>query len=391
MQHEQWITGQLDERKQTRLFREAICRGDVGGAARDPGATGLNFCSNDYLDLARNAECTAASQKFTDRYGHGATASRLVCGTLPYHQQLESRLTAFKGYPASLLFGSGYLANLGVITALVEKGDAVFADRLVHASMIDGMRLSGARIFRFRHNDAVHLDELLQKNGGYRRRLVITESVFSMDGDLAPLPALADTCEKHGAMFMVDEAHAVGVFGPQGRGLVSEYGLQERVNISLGTLSKALGSYGGFVCCSDEMRSYLCNHARPFIYSTALPGTVVGPAIAALDILERDAGEPQRILERATLLRKRLEEAGIDCGNSESPIIPLMVGEAETANRIAKELEAVDILCISIRPPTVPIGTSRLRMTVTLAHSNAHIERAATAVIDAFQKAGLVS
>jgi len=388
---EHWIADALDARRSEHLFREARTCAQVGGIYERDGQVIYNFCSNDYLDLARSSTGKQAISEWTDTYGQGATASRLVCGNLPYHDETETRLANFKAYPSALLFGSGYLANIGVITALVEKGDAVFADRLSHACILDGMRLSGARLGRFHHNNVDHLDRQLKRSTDARRKLVITESLFSMDGDLAPLEDLAEVCERHEAMLLVDEAHATGVLGPQGRGLISKLGLQDKVTISMGTMSKALGSYGGFVCCSPLMRDYLVNHARPFIYSTALPPTVLAPVISALDFLESNTEAPSLLMAKSNALRERLEHAGINTGESESPIIPLMTGDEAIALAIDARLQEQHILCAAIRPPTVPAGTSRLRLTLTLAHDDHAIDYVAERVITAFREAGCIA
>ena len=391
MQHEHWIHENLKQRKAAHQFRHAQCLQEAGAVIDSENGPLVNFCSNDYLNLSRSAAGLEAAIDWGERFGHGATASRLVCGSLPCHQDLESDLAAFKGYPAARLFGSGYLANLGIITALAGKGDAIFVDRLSHASVLDGARLSGARLFRFRHNDAQHLNTMLSDNPSFQKRLVVTEALFSMDGDLAPLPALAEVCNAHQALFMVDEAHSTGVFGAQGRGLVSHYGLQDTVNISMGTLSKALGSYGGFACCSVAMQDYLTNYARPFIYSTALPPTVIGPVHQALRFLQSTPDAGRKLLERSARLRKKLQTHGIDTGNSESPIIPLMVGDEKLAIRISESLREKGILAVAIRPPTVPNGTSRIRLTVTLGHEESLIDQVADQIAETFSAHGALT
>ncbi|MCX7006682.1 MAG: aminotransferase class I/II-fold pyridoxal phosphate-dependent enzyme, partial [Kiritimatiellaeota bacterium] len=299
---EQWIETELEELRQAHRFRRAVLP--------QPGL--LNFSSNDYLDLAHHPDVIAAAEHALHAAGAGATASRLVSGTLPLHEELEMRLARLKGYPAALLFGSGYLANLGILGALVGRGDAVFADRLAHASLMDAAVLSRAELLRFRHNDAQHLDELLQKNSGAGRKLVVTESVFSMDGDVAPLPEIAAVAQKHGALLLVDEAHATGVFGPGGSGLIREHKLESAVNLSMGTVSKALGGYGGFVACSEAMRALLINRARAFIYTTAPPPAAAGAALGALGLLEKNPSWGAELLQRAAAFRERLRSDGFD-------------------------------------------------------------------------------
>jgi len=277
MKNERWIADALRQLSEQDLQRQLPPE-----TPPVPRRTTVNFSSNDYLGLRRNPDVIRTAVAYLRRFGTSAGASRLLSGSLECHRELEELLAQFKGYPASLLFGSGYLANCGVVPALVGRGDVVVADRLVHASLVDSILLSGARLLRFRHNDPEHLDALLDKSVG-RRKLVVTESVFSMDGDVAPLKEVVSVAVRHGAMVFVDEAHATGIFGREGSGLVCAESLCESVNISMGTLSKALASYGGFVCCSSAMKDFLINRARTFIYSTALPPSAAGAAIAALN------------------------------------------------------------------------------------------------------------
>lgn len=364
---EQWLEPELEALRQAQRFRRAVT----------PPAGLLNFSSNDYLDLAHHPDVVAAAERALRAAGAGATASRLVSGTLPLHEELEARLARLKGYPAALLFGSGYLANLGILGALLGRGDAVFADRLAHASLMDAAVLCRAELQRFRHNDAQHLDELLQKYTGTGRKLVVTESVFSMDGDVAPLPDIAAVAQKHGALLLVDEAHATGVFGPGGSGLIREHKLEAAVNFSMGTLSKALGGYGGFVACSVAMRALLVNRARAFIYTTAPPPAVTGAALGALDVLGKNPGWGAELLRRAAAFRAQLRSAGFDVMQSASQIIPVQIGDNARALAVAEQLRAAGLLAIAIRPPTVPEGTARLRLSVTRAHSASDLVRAA--------------
>lgn len=363
---EQDLEKELEELRQAQRFRRAVA----------PPQGLLNFSSNDYLDLAHHPDVVAAAERALRTAGAGATASRLVSGTLPLHEELEARLARLKGYPAALLFGSGYLANLGLLGALLGRGDVVFADRLAHASLMDAAILSRAELQRFRHNDPQHLDALLRKYAGTGRKLVVTESVFSMDGDVAPLPELAAVAQQHGALLLVDEAHATGVFGPGGSGLVHEHKLEAMVNFSMGTLSKALGGYGGFVACSEVLRALLVNRARAFIYTTAPPPAVTGAALGALDVLEKNPGWGADLLRRAAWFRAQLRAAGFDVMQSASQIIPIQVGENARALAVAEQLRAAGLLAIAIRPPTVPEGTARLRLSVTRAHSEADLARA---------------
>jgi len=296
---EDWIQPILDEARFQGLERSAKVYPEAGGKIKVDGQELLNFSSNDYLDLAHHPHVKECSLQALEKYGTGSTASRLVTGTLPIHEELEARLAKEKGYPAALVFGSGYMANAGTIPVLAGRDDIIFADKLVHASMIDACKLSGAKLVRFAHNDFQALEKRLEDFPTIGdRRLIITESVFSMDGDIAPLKEIAELAEKHGAMLMIDEAHASGTFGPHGAGLIRELGLENSVTVSMGTMSKAFGGYGGFVACSSTLRKLLVNSARAFIYTTAPPPAVIGAALGTMDVLD---ASPNRA--RARLFR----------------------------------------------------------------------------------------
>lgn len=390
MKAESWVENSLKELRNQHLERVIRTRPAVGGKIQVDGRSVINFSSNDYLNLAQHPAVLAASRRALEEYGAGSTASRLVTGSLPLHDELENRLARHKGYPAALVFGSGYMTNAGVISSLVGPGDGVFADRLVHASVIDAVALSRAKLVRFRHNDAGDLDRLLRRHGAFRRRLVITESVFSMDGDIAPLRDMTDIAEYRGAMLMIDEAHASGVFGPHGSGLIRAEGLEPRVNISMCTLSKAFGGYGGAVACSVMLRNWFVQRARAFIYTTAPPPASIGAALGALDVIEKEPNMGTELLARATAFRDRLRSGGLDTMDSASQIIPIMVGESERALSFSERLRDRDILAIAIRPPTVPRGTARLRLSVTLAHSPEDLDVAADTILTAARDEGIV-
>ncbi len=390
MHHEAWISERLCNLSKSHLDRHLQVYPEAGGKIRIGDRTYLNFSSNDYLNLARHPDVVAKAAEALRIVGCGATASRLVTGTLAWHDELEQKLASYKGYPCALLFGSGFLANVGTIPALMGKNDHLFADKLVHASIVDAITLSRAKLYRFRHNDVEHLEQLLRKNATSGRRLVVTESIFSMDGDLAPLKDIAHVAQRHGAMFMVDEAHATGVFGPKGSGLVRELGLEPLVNIALGTLSKAFGGYGGFVTCSKSVRAFLINHARSFIYSTALPPPVVAAALGALQVIEGSRDLGAQLVNNASAFRNRLEEAGLNTGNSASQIIPIMVGKNSKALAISQKLREHGIIGVAIRPPTVPRGTARIRLSVTLAHRREDLEHVAQVIIAIAQGEGLL-
>jgi 8-amino-7-oxononanoate synthase len=380
---EDWQAAGLEALREQQAERTLRTLPATGGKFELAGRECLNFSSNDYLDLSRHPAVVARSRAALEQYGAGATASRLVAGSLPLHDELESRLAAFKGYPSALVFGSGYMANAGLLPALAGPDDVIITDKLVHASVIDGAAMTRARLLRFRHNDAGHLGELLARASG-RRTIVVTESVFSMDGDLAPLSDMAAMAERHGAMLIVDEAHATGVFGPSGAGRVSELGLQDRTAVSMFTLSKALGGYGGAVACGADTRRWLINRARSFIYTTAPPPAVLGAALGALDVLASDAGLGAELLRRAALFREQLRNAGLDVAGSESHIVPVIAGTNARALALSRALEDRGILAVAIRPPTVPEGSARLRFSVTLAHTDDDLARAACHVAAVF-------
>lgn len=383
MRSEAWMQAELDALAGQHLRRGLVVQPQAGGAFEVQGRRTLNFSSNDYLDLARRPAVVERARRALAEYGCGAGSSRLVSGSLPLHAELEEALAAHKGYPASLVFGCGFLTNVGVIPALVGRNDTVFADKLVHASLIDSIVLSRAKLVRFRHNDSEQLAaQLAGEDEVQGLRLIVTESVFSMDGDIAPLAEIATLAERHDALLMVDEAHASGVFGPHGAGLVRESGLEDRVNISMGTFSKALGNYGGFVACSKTMRDWLVNRARSFVYTTALPPAVIGGCLGALEVLDNEPELGEELQRRSDFFRNLLRERGFDTGRSASQIIPVMVGDSARALELAGRLKEHGIIAVAIRPPTVPQGTARLRLSVTLAHTREDLAETADLLAD---------
>ncbi|WP_372845725.1 8-amino-7-oxononanoate synthase [Pontiella sp.] len=383
MQNE-WIQPILDEAKAKGLERTARVYPEAGGVIKIDGQEVLNFSSNDYLDLGRHPHVVDRAREALDHYGIGATASRLVTGTLPIHEELEARLAREKGYESALVFGSGYMANAGTIPVLAGRDDLIFADKLVHASMIDACKLSGAKLVRWAHNDARALQTRLEQSAGTPgRKLIITESVFSMDGDIAPLKEIAALAEKHGAMLMVDEAHATGTFGKNGSGLVRELGIENAVTVSMGTMSKAMAGYGGFIACSNNLRQLLVGSSRAFIYTTAPPPAVIGAALGALDVFEASPRLGSILQANADYFRSMLHEAGLDTLQSQSQIIPIVIGDNEKAVAISQKLRDQGIICAAIRPPTVPPGSARLRISITLAHLVDELERAAKLIIAA--------
>jgi len=329
----------------------------------------LCFCSNNYLDLANHPDLIDAATDAARRYGTGTGASRLVSGSMTVHHKLEEAVARLKRTDAALLFPTGYMANLGTIPALVGRGDTIFCDRLNHASVFDGCRLASATLRVYPHRDADALDHLLRRERG-GRTLVVTDSVFSMDGDLAPLPDLLEVCERHGATLMIDEAHATGVMGATGRGAAEHFGIEPgRIPVLMGTLSKAVGSIGGYVAGSTDLIDLLLNRARSFIYTTAPPPPACAAAAAGLRLIQ---AEPQRrtaLWERTRQLHDGLRRLGLDIGPSQTPITPVIVGDARAALALAQKLLERGILAPAIRPPTVPEGSARIRITPMATHT----------------------
>jgi len=334
----------------------------------------VNFGSNDYLGLAADRRLSEAVAHATEQDGWGSGASPLVVGHGQRHQRLEERLAEFEGTEAALLFSSGYVANVGAVTALIGPGDAVYSDALNHASLVDGCRLSRAAIHVYRHNDAGHLKLLLSESRGFRRRLIVTDSVFSMDGDLAPLAELAELAERFHSMLLVDEAHATGVFGAHGRGLAESLCVDERIDVRVGTLSKALGCAGGFVTGSRALVDWLVNKARPYVFSTAAPQAACAAALAALDIVRDEPERRETLLARAADLRAALAGQGWQTGTTASQIIPIIVGEPARALAISTALAERGYWLPAIRPPSVPAGQARLRIGLSFSHSEEQLE-----------------
>lgn len=345
-----------------------------GPVVRVGGETLVNFSSNDYLGLAASASVRAAAVAAVERYGWGTGASRLVVGDTSAHHRLEARLMAFERAEAVLLFNSGYAANTGIIPALVGAGDAVFSDALNHASLVDGCRLSRARVVVYPHADVDALAKALAETPG-RRKLVVTDTVFSMDGDVAPLRDIVDVCRAHGAALMVDEAHATGVLGERGAGLCEELGLEGQVDLRMGTLSKALGGHGAYVATSRVVADLLISRARPFIFSTALPAAPCAAAEAAVDAVEKDSELRARLWRNIRRFSDGLRAMGLRA-EPRSAVFPVVLGEPERALDAARRLREAGVLVKAIRPPTVPEGTSRLRFCLSAAHTVGHVDLA---------------
>ena len=383
------VAERLAELRDRGLYRRLrLVEGPQGPRVLLDGRPVLLLCSNDYLGLAAHPQVREAAAEAALRWGAGAGASRLISGNMEPHRRLERRLAEFKGYEAALLFGSGYLANTGTIAALAGRGEVVFSDELNHASIVDGCRLSRADTFVYRHGDVEHLAWGLRE-AGERAALIVSDGVFSMDGDVAPLAELAELARRHRCRLMVDEAHATGALGPGGRGSVAAAGLGDEVDLVVGTLGKALGSYGAYVCAGRELTDYLVNSARPFIFSTAPPPPVVGAAQAALELLASSPQLVERLRANATLLREALATEGLAVGGSDSQIVPLRVGDAAPTMELSERLLERGIFAQGIRPPTVPEGSSRLRFTVMATHDSRELREAAKTVGGAARELGI--
>jgi len=340
------------------------------------------FCTNNYLGLADHPKVLERSQRALLRYGAGAQASRLVSGHFPIHMQLEEITANFKGFEACLAFPTGYMANLAAVSAMVGEEDAVLCDRLNHASLIDACRASKAKLIVYEHLNLQDLEEQLKKATKYRRRLIVTDALFSMDGDLVPLKKLMVLAHDQGAMVLVDDAHGTGVLGPEGQGITHHFPLDHQPDAVVGTYSKALGSVGGFVCGSKLFIEYLVNKARTFIYTTGLPPAACGAALGALEVLHEEPKRVERLWENGKKVREGLRKLGYDIPRGAGPILPVVVGENEEAVKMSDKLLEEGFLVVAIRPPTVPKGTARLRLSISSAHSDADIEK----LLDAFKK-----
>jgi 8-amino-7-oxononanoate synthase len=358
------------------LYRSrAVVDGPQGAEITVNGKRYLSFCSNDYLGLANHPRVVAALKEGAEKYGAGSGASHLVTGHQRAHHVLEEALAAFTGRPRTLLFSSGYLANLGTVAALAGRGELVWEDRLNHASLLDAGQLSGARLQRYPHSDTSALQQQLMENTG-RHTMIITDGVFSMDGDLAPLPQLADIAQRHKTWLMVDDAHGLGVLGAGGRGTVEHYGLDATaVPVLIGTLGKAFGTFGAFVAGSDDLIEYLIQRARPYIYTTALPAAVAHATLASLRVLQEEDWRHEHLHNLITRFRRGAEQLGMQLLPSSTPIQPLLVGSSERALDLSAALRQYGIYVSAIRPPTVPKGTARLRITLSAAHSEAQVDR----------------
>ena len=342
---------------------------------RHNGRTLINFSGNDYLGLAADPAPAEAAVRAVRQLGCGSGASRLISGDLDLNRQLEEKISGLYGKEAALVFPTGYMANIGIIPALAGKNDLILSDRLNHASIIDGIRMSGASFRRYTHNDPDSLEKLLKRRTADTPAIVITDTIFSMDGDRAKLTEIADLCTRYGAFLMVDEAHANGVLGPTGLGLAEELGILEKVDLVMGTFSKALGGLGGFVTGSSTAIRYLTNTARSFIFTTGLPPAILAAALEALNISSTDASRRKRLLEKSGYVRSELKAQGWDTGSSSTQIIPVITGDNSRALALSGKLLEAGFLVMAIRPPTVPAGTARLRLSISSAHTDEELKR----------------
>ncbi len=334
----------------------------------------LNFCSNNYLGLANDPRLKQAAIECIQREGLSSGASRLVCGNMNAHKLLEEKIEHFKGTEACLVFSTGYMANVGIISSLFDRDDIIFADRLNHASIIDGILLSRAEFKRYPHKDMTALENMLKNFSGYKKRAIITDSVFSMDGDIAPLEKIVALAQKYDCWLMLDEAHAFGVLGKNGKGAAEHFGLEDKIDIQMGTLSKAAGSFGAYVCGSLELISFLINQARSFIYTTAMPPGIAAASYKAIEIIEKEPPLRQKLWNNTNYLLNELKKFGFDTMMTQTPIIPILMKESDLAVEFSKRLFKRGVFVSAIRPPTIPNNTARLRLTVMATHTSTDLD-----------------
>jgi glycine C-acetyltransferase len=377
---DQFVQSQLDELKEQGLYRKLrILHGEQKPRANIDGHEVINLSSNNYLGLATHPKLRQAAKDAIDRYGVGAGAVRTIIGTMDIHEELERKLAAFKHTEATLVLQSGFTANAAALGPILADGDLVISDELNHASIIDGIRLTKAARKVYKHNNTDDLERVLtETRGQYRNTLIVTDGVFSMDGDIAPLPRIAELAQAFSAITMVDDAHASGVLGPHGSGTVHHFGLEKVWNISIGTLSKAIGAVGGYVACSQPLRELMEHRARPFLFSTAHPPSVTATCIAAVDLLQTDEGQQliDRMWDNARFFKQGLQGLGFNTGISETPITPVIVGEGAKAMQFSDRLFASGVFAQGIAFPTVARDKGRVRTIVTAAHTRADLEEA---------------
>jgi glycine C-acetyltransferase len=388
-----WIQEELDQLKEAGFYNRIRTLSSAQGPwLIVDGKRVLNFCSNNYLGMANHPHLAAAAQAAIRTHGVGPAAVRSIAGTMDLHLELERRLAQFKGVEAAITFQSGFMANLAAIPALVAKEDVIFSDELNHASIIDGSRLSGARIVRYPHADPAGLEQVIQENqGSYRRALIITDGVFSMDGDIAPLDKIYAIADAHDILLMVDDAHGEGVVGRGGRGIVDHFHLHGKVDIEIGTLSKAFGVVGGIVAGKSVVVEWLRQRGRPFLFSSAVPPADVAACMAAVDLLEESTELVDRLWQNADYFKGEMKKLGFDTGVSVTPITPIMLGEAPLAQQFSRELFAEDVFAMALGFPTVPRGKARIRVMISASHSKEDLDAGLAAFEQVGKKLGVIA
>ncbi len=387
-----WITQELNQLKEAGLYnRIRTISSPQGARLIVDGKQVLNFCSNNYLGLANHPRLVAAAEQALKGYGAGPAAVRSIAGTMDLHLELERRMAEFKGVEAAITFQSGFCANLATIPALVGKEDVVYSDELNHASIIDGCRLSGATILRFNHADAKHLDKVIEENKSkFRRGLIITDGVFSMDGDIAPLDKIYEIANKHDLLLMVDDAHGEGVLGKGGRGIVDHFGLHGKVDVEVGTMSKAFGVVGGVVAGKSVIIEWLRQRGRPFLFSSAVTPADAAACLAAIDLLENSTELVDRLWENGKYFKEGMRKLGFDTGLSSTPITPIMLGEAPLAQQFSRALFEEGVFAMAIGFPTVPKGKARIRVMISASHSKNDLDEGLATFAKVGKKLGVI-
>jgi len=388
-----FLHDQLEEWKQHGTYqRLRVLQSESAAESRFDGKEVINLASNNYLGLTTHPKLRQAAIDAVRRFGVGSGAVRTISGTMSLHMQLEERIAAFKEVEACVVFQSGFAANAGTVSAILGPEDHIISDELNHASIIDGCRLSKAKIHVFPHKDAAGAEKILAELESVPgHKLLITDGVFSMDGDIGSLPGLVEAAERHGAIMMVDDAHSSGVLGRNGRGTIDHFGLHGRVHIQVGTLSKAIGVLGGYVCGSRDLIEFLYHRARPFLFSTSHPPAVAAACLAAFDVLEEEAERIERLWENTRYFKQGLKNAGFETGMSETPITPVMVGDAALAHQLSRELFEGGVLATGIGFPTVPKGKARVRTIVTATHTREELDRALEVFAGVGKKLGILT
>lgn len=377
-------------------FKLRVLDDEQGPVCHYDGREVINLASNNYLGLCNHPKLREAAMAATAKYGVGSGAVRTIAGTMRIHLELEEKIAAFKGVEACVVFQSGFTANAGTVSSILGKDDFILSDELNHASIIDGARLSKAKIKVFRHKDVAHCEEILKElEHEPGKKLVITDGVFSMDGDIGPVGELADLCEKYGAIMMVDDAHASGVLGRNGRGSVDHFGATAKVDVQVGTLSKAIGALGGYVCGSRDLIDYLCHRARPFLFSTSHPPSVAASCIAAFDLLESEPERIARLWANTAYFKEQLTTAGFDVGGvstpkSETPITPIILGDGRETMEFSRALFERGVMATGIAFPTVPEGKARVRTIMTSEHTRPQIDQALEVMVSTGKGLGLI-